>query len=142
MRPSTSSQPRRVNSESALFTRSRLAPTRPARSSWVIGSRNSSALARQLEQALRRPAGHVEEHRVGERLVGRAQPAGQEAHDDPEELGLRLERGPHRVVVEHEDLRRFERAGVGRSGSVVEEPELAEQRSLVEHRDERLATVG
>ena len=41
--PASRASPSLVNSDSALFTRSRLAPTRPARSSWVIGSRNSSA---------------------------------------------------------------------------------------------------
>ena len=46
------------------------------------------------------------------------------------------------VVAEHEDVGLFERARVGRARALVEEPELAEERALVEHRDQRLATVG
>ena len=46
------------------------------------------------------------------------------------------------VVVEHEHLGGFERTGIGGTGTVVEETELAEQRSLVEHGDERLTAVG
>ena len=85
-RPSISSQPRRANSARALFTRSRLAPTRTASSSWVSGSRNWSLTPGELEQSLGRPGGHVEEHRVGQGFVGGAEPASQYADHHPEQL--------------------------------------------------------
>ena len=99
-------------------------------------------VARQLEQAFGGTPRHVEEHGVGERVVGGAQAAGEHADDDPQELRLGLDRGADRLVVEHEHLGRFERPGVGGPWAVVEEAELAEQRALVEHRDERLTPVG
>ena len=48
-----------------------------------------------------------------------------------------------RLVAEHDDAASPSSARrVGRARAVVEEAELAEQRALLEHRDERLAPVG
>ena len=59
----------------------------PASSSWVTGRTNSSSLAGQLEQALGGAAGDVEEHGVGQRGVGVAQPAGEQRDHAPQQLG-------------------------------------------------------
>ena len=77
----------------------------PARSSWVIGSWNSSASPASSSRRFAVRAGHVEEHRVGEGLVGGAEPLGQQAHDDPEELGPCSQRGADGVVAERDDGR-------------------------------------
>ena len=65
----------------ALLTRSRDAPTMPGE--LLLGERQPELVlaAGELEQALRGAAGDVEEHRVGERLVGRAQPPREQRHD-------------------------------------------------------------
>ena len=78
-------QPRRMKLAIALLTRSRDAPTMPASSSWVTGSDELVGAVGQLEQALGRAAGDVEEHRVGQRLVGRPQPLGQQPGDAPQQ---------------------------------------------------------
>src|SRR5437588_6720312 len=50
------------------------------------------ALTGQLEQALRRAPGYVEEHRVGQRFVDGADAPGQQLHDAPQGAGLVVER--------------------------------------------------
>ena len=85
-------------------------------------------VAGELEQPLGGAGGDVEEHRVGERLVGGAQAAGEEAHDDPEQGRVLVDRAAHGVVPEHQDVGLFERARLGGAGSVVEQAHLAEER--------------
>ena len=81
-----------------LLTRSREAPTRPASSSWVMGSWNSICVPGQLEQPLGRPAGHVEEHGVGQSLVGGPEALGQEPHHVPQQFRLVVEGRPARAT--------------------------------------------
>ena len=66
-----------------MFTRSRLAPTIAASSSWVTGQREGVGVARELEQALGGAGGDVEEDRVGQRLVGGAQPLATSSRTTP-----------------------------------------------------------
>ena len=107
-----------------------------------MGSWNCSASPHSSSRRLAVRGRDVEEHRVGERVVGGAQPAGEHPHDHPEHLRMRVDRFADRVVTEHEELRRLECTSVGGTRTVVEQRELAEQRSLVEHGHQRLASVG
>ena len=85
-----------MNAEIALLTRSRDAPTMPASSSCVTGQHEAIAVAGQFEQPLGGAAGDVEEHRVGQGVVGLAQPAHQEAGDVPQQPRAVFEHGPQR----------------------------------------------
>src|SRR5690348_7020348 len=62
------------------------------------------AVARQLEQALRRASGYVEKDRVGESLVDGPDTAGQQLHDAPQGLRLLVE-GLAQRRVGHDDDR-------------------------------------
>ena len=88
-RPETSSQPSRTNVAIALFTRFARRADHPRE--LLLGQRHAELVlaARQLEQPLRGAPGDVEEHGVGERLVGRAEPPGEDRDDGPQQFGLR-----------------------------------------------------
>ena len=55
-----------------------------------LGERHAELVftAGQLDEPLRGPPGDVEEHGVGQRLVGRTEPPGQDRDDGPQQVGL------------------------------------------------------
>ena len=56
----------------------------------------------------------VEEHGVGEGVVGGAETAREEPHDHPQQRGLLVDRGAQRLVPEHDDRGLLERTRVQR----------------------------
>jgi hypothetical protein len=112
----------------------------PASSSWdregeLVG------LAGELEQPLGGASGDVEEDRVGQLLVGVAQPHGQHLDHVPQQLGLGLVDRPKRLVGDGEHVGRLERPGLGRTGPPVEQRHLAEEVAALHQCHHRLATV-
>ena len=95
----------------------------------------------QLQQPLRRAAGHVEEHGIGQRLVHAPEPVGQHPHDAPQQLGMVLEQVPNRAVLEDQHLGRFERSTLGRARPPVEHAHLAEQVAGFHERHDALPAV-
>jgi hypothetical protein len=95
----------------------------------------------QFEQALGGAPGDVEEDRIGEGLVGRAQTSRQHAHHTPQQRWVAVEQLPDRRVGDGEHLRRFEGARLRRTREVVEETHLAEQVAALHEGDDALATV-
>ena len=125
----------------ALFTRSRDAPTIPASSSWVTGQDEVVDAVGELEDPLRRAAGDVEEHGIGECLVHHAEALGQQAGDVPQHRRMFVEHLDDRGVGHGEHSRRLQRPGHRRARPIVEQAELAEQVTLLHQGDHTLAAV-
>ena len=110
----------------------------------LLGQRHAELVlaARELEQPLRGAAGDVEEHRVGERLVGGAEPAGEDRDDGPQQFGL-LDRAPRaRRRSSARPPARRSAPGRGRAGPAVEQRHLAEEGAGPEHGDDRFPVVA
>jgi 2-C-methyl-D-erythritol 4-phosphate cytidylyltransferase len=95
----------------------------------------------QFEQALGCAPGDVEEHRVGESLVGGAQSRRQHAHDTPQKGRLAVEQLLDRRVRDGEHPRRFQCTRLRRPGQRVEQTHLTEQIAALHQSDDTLATV-
>ena len=65
----------------------------------LLGDRQDElvGVAGQLEKPLGGAAGHVEQHRVGQRGAGGAQPAGEQGDDVPEKSRASFQFGPDDV---------------------------------------------
>ena len=73
--------------------------------------------------------------------VGAAQPAGQQPHHAPQQLGLVLEGGPDRLVGNGQDLALLQGTGGRRPSFVEEQAHLTEQLTLAHQGHDRLPTV-
>src|SRR4051794_645783 len=96
---------------------------------------------RQLEQSLRRSAGDVEEHAVGQRLVGDTQALGEEARDTPQQSRVAAERVHDRFERNRQYRRWLQRPSHRRPRTSVEHRHLAEQIPRLHQRDHCLAMV-
>ena len=73
------------------------------------GQHEVIAAVGELEEPFGGAPGDIEEHRVGDRFVHRAQALGEQAGDVPEHRRLLVEHGDHRLVRHGKDPRRLER---------------------------------
>ena len=118
-------------------------PTSPASSSWVIGRRNSSSPpASSSRRFAVRPVTSRNTASASASSVLRSRRASSRTITQSS-VGSRVDARRARPRSRaRRRVRVLERPGVGRARAVVEEAELAEQVALVEHRDQRLASVG
>jgi len=97
--------------------------------------------ATEIEQPLRRPARHIEEHRICQGVVHHPKTIRQKGHDSPQQFGSRLVETAHRVVGNREHLGGFEGSGIGGSLTVIEERHLPEEVAFLHEREHRLTAV-
>lgn len=95
----------------------------------------------ELEQALGRTTGDVQEHAVGESFVHHAQARGEQAGDAPQQRRIAAERADHGIEGDGEDGGRLERTRHRGAGAGIQHRHLAEQVATVHQRHHGFAVV-